>query len=62
MSIKSGLNQRFYVHGNDLSGDVAAITNAEGSFGNYDITSITKVAHARILGQAGGRIEVVVLQ
>jgi|TARA_R110000751_G_scaffold97232_2_gene189239 hypothetical protein len=57
MSIKSGLNQRFYVHGNDLSGDVASITTAEGMFDEYDITDITKVAHARILGQASGRME-----
>lgn len=57
MAIKSGLNQRFYVHGNDLSGDTAAITNAEGSFDDYDHTAIDKVAHVHANGQAVGVME-----
>jgi hypothetical protein len=57
MAIKSGLNQRFYVHGNDLSGDTAAITSVVGGFDDLDFTDITKVAHVHSNQLASGSME-----
>lgn len=57
MAKAAGLSQKFYMHGKDLSGDVAAITNAEGSFADLDFTDITQPAHARDLGIAAGMME-----
>jgi len=57
MAKASGLDQKLYVHGYDLSGDVGSITNVEGSFGEFDTTDITQAAHSRILGLASGSLE-----
>lgn len=57
MAVKSGLNQRLYVEGNDLSGDTMSINNGEGTFDELDITDITLVAHKRLLTLAAGVFE-----
>ena len=54
MSKQSGLGQQFYLNGNNLSGDVGAITNAAGTIAPLDVTAINKLAHERIGGRRSG--------
>jgi hypothetical protein len=56
MAKKSGLAQKLYVHGYDISGDVGAINNCAGPSAVLDVTSIEKSAHERIYGLEDGEI------
>ncbi len=56
MSKSSGLGNRLYVAGYDISGDVGAISNASTPRGVQDITGIDKSAHERLLLNSSGEI------
>jgi len=58
MAKKSGLGQQIFVHGYDLSGDVATIDNASSPRGLLDTTALNAPAHERILGLSDGNIGV----
>tara|TARA_R110000737_G_scaffold69432_1_gene97914 strand:+ start:856 stop:1191 length:336 start_codon:yes stop_codon:yes gene_type:complete len=58
MAKKSGLGQQIFVHGYDLSGDVAAIDNASSPRGLLDSTAINASAHERIMGLSDGNLAV----
>jgi hypothetical protein len=58
MAKKSGLGQQIFVHGYDLSGDVAAINNASSPRGVLDTTALNAPAHERILGLSDGSLGV----
>ena len=50
MAKQSGLGQQIFVHGYDLSGDVAAIDNAGSPREALDTTALNASAHERVLG------------
>jgi hypothetical protein len=54
----SGLGGRFYLGGNDLSGDIQSATISGGPV-PIDVTDITQSAHARLGGLRDGKIGVV---
>ena len=58
MAKKSGLGQQIFVHGYDLSGDVAAIDNAGSPRELLDITGLNASAHERVMGLSDGNIGV----
>ena len=58
MAKKSGLGQQLFVHGYDLSGDVAAISNASSPRGVLDVTPINASAYERVLGLSDGNLAV----
>ena len=47
MAKQSGLGQRFYAHGYDISGDVGSITKAASPSGVQDVTAINVSGHER---------------
>ena len=58
MAKQSGLGQQIFVHGYDLSGDVATIDNASSPRGLLDTTALNAPAHERLLGLSDGNIGV----
>ena len=56
MAKKSGLGNKFYVHGHDLSGDVGAINSCETRVALLDTTSIEETQHTRLQGLSDGEI------
>jgi hypothetical protein len=58
MAKKSGLGQQIFVHGYDLSGDVATIDNAGSPRNLLDITAINAPATERLVGLSDGNISV----
>jgi len=58
MAKKSGLGQQIFVHGYDLSGDVAAINNASSPRELLDSTALNASAHERIMGLTDGNLAV----
>ena len=56
MAKKTGLAQKFYVHGYDLSGDVGAINNCESRVALLDTTAIEETQHTRMQGLSDGEI------
>jgi len=58
MAKKSGLGQQIFVHGYDLSGDVATIDNAGSPRNLLDITAINAPANERLVGLSDGNISV----
>ena len=57
MAKQSGLNQRFYIAGYDISGDVGSITKAAASRNVQDITGLDKSALERIGLHADGLLD-----
>ena len=58
MAKKSGLGQQIFVHGYDLSGDVASIDNAGSPRELLDTTALNASAHERVMGLSDGNIGV----
>jgi hypothetical protein len=58
MAKQSGLGGRFYLAGNDLSGDIQS-ASISGGPAVLDVTDITQSAHARLGGLRDGKISVV---
>ena len=58
MAKQSGLGQQIFVHGYDLSGDVAAIDNAGSPREALDTTALNASAHERVLGLSDGNLGV----
>ena len=58
MAKKSGLGQQIFVHGYDLSGDIATIDNAGSPRNLLDITAINAPANERLVGLSDGNISV----
>jgi hypothetical protein len=58
MAKKSGLGQQIFVHGYDLSGDVAAIDGAGSPRNLLEITAINASATERLVGLSDGNISV----
>jgi len=58
MAKKSGLGQQIFVHGYDLSGDVATIDNAGSPRGLLDITAVNASATERLVGLSDGNLSV----
>ena len=56
MAKQSGLGQRLYLRGYDISGDVGSIDNASTPTDLLDVTSIDKLAYERILGKRSGML------
>ncbi len=54
MAKSSGLGDRFYVSGVDISGDVGSLSNVHGGPGTLDVTNITQSAMERLGGQRDG--------
>lgn len=57
MSKQSGLGDRLYVGGYDLSGDVGALNRISGSVAPISVTGINKSAPERIFGRRDGGID-----
>jgi len=58
MAKKSGLGQQIFVHGYDLSGDVATIDNAGSPRNLLDITAVNASATERLVGLSDGNLSV----
>jgi hypothetical protein len=58
MAKQSGLGDRLYWSGNDLSGNISAIDGAGGGPALLDVTDITQSAHSRIGGLRDGTMSV----
>ena len=56
MAKKTGLAQKFYVHGYDLSGDVGAINTCRTGVALLDTTAIEETQHTRLQGLSDGEI------
>lgn len=56
MAKKSGLGQRFYLHGYDLSGDVGSVQTCAARRGSQDVTGLDKPALERVLTLGDGEI------
>ena len=56
MAKKTGLGQKFYVHGYDLSGDVGAINTCRTGVALLDTTAIEETQHTRLQGLSDGEI------
>jgi len=54
---KSGIGQRLYVHGFDISGDTGQINNIGSPIGLLDVTSIDVSAMERIMGKRDAEID-----
>lgn len=57
MAKSSGLGNRFYVGGYDLSGDTQSVKNVGGGNTPIDVTGMDKSAYERIGGRRDGRVE-----
>jgi hypothetical protein len=58
MAKKSGLGGQIFVHGYDLSGDVATINNASSPRELLDSTALNASAHERVMGLSDGNLAV----
>jgi hypothetical protein len=58
MAKKSGLGQQIFVHGYDLSGDVAAIDNAGSPRNLLEITAVNASGIERLVGLSDGNLSV----
>ena len=58
MAKKSGLGQQIFVHGYDLSGDVATIDNAGSPRDLLDATALNASANERLVGLSDGTMTV----
>jgi len=58
MAKKGGLGQQIFVHGYDLSGDIAAINNASSPRELLEATALNASAHERLLGLSDGNLGV----
>ena len=58
MAKKSGLGQQIFVHGYDLSGDVATIENAGSPRELLEVTALNASAHERVMGRSDGNLAV----
>ena len=58
MAKKSGLGGQIFVHGYDLSGDVATINNASSPRELLDSTALNASGHERIMGLSDGNLAV----
>jgi len=58
MAKKSGLGEQIFVHGYDLSGDVAAIDNAGSPRNLLDLTAINSSGTERLVGLSDGNLAV----
>ena len=56
MAKKTGLGQKFYVHGYDLSGDVGAINTCRTGVALLDTTAVEETQHTRLQGLSDGEI------
>lgn len=56
MAKQSGIGQRLYIHGFDISGDVGQIDGIGSPINLLDVTSIDKSAVERIMGRRDARI------
>ena len=54
MAKSAGLNQRFFINGYDLSGDVGALEDASSPRETFDVTSLDKSANERLMGRGDG--------
>lgn len=57
MSKQSGLGDNLYVGGNDLSGDISALSRIGGGVATLDVTDITQSANARLGSLRDGAID-----
>lgn len=57
MTKQGGLGQRFFVGGNNLSGDIGSFQRIRGGFKTWDVPDITQSAYARIGMQRDGAID-----
>lgn len=57
MAKQSGLGDALYISGNDLSGDITAISNVGGGPAALDVTGISKSAFERLGGIRDGRLD-----
>lgn len=53
---ESGLGDRLYVGGYDLSGDTQSIKELSGQVGVLDVTDLTQSAYQRLHGERGGKL------
>ena len=58
MAKKSGLGQQIFVHGYDLSGDVATIDNAGSPRNLLEITAVNASGIERLVGLSDGNLSV----
>ncbi len=58
MAKKSGLDQRFYIQGNDLSGDISALNGVSSPRGVIDVPNLAKSAMERLYGLSDGQMEI----
>ena len=58
MAKKSGLDQRFYIGGNDLSGDISALNGVSSPRGVLDVPNLAASAMERLYGLSDGNMEV----
>lgn len=56
MAKSSGIGQRLYVAGYDISGDVGSINNAGSPLQHLDVTAIDKSAMERIIGRRDAQL------
>ena len=56
----SGLGDRFYVGGYDISGDVNSLSGIHGGPAPLDVTDITQKAHSRLGGLRDGGLDFIV--
>ena len=56
MAKATGLNQRFFIGGRDISGDIGALTGAGSPRGVLPVTGIDKSAIERLLAHGDGRL------
>ena len=57
MPMQGGLNQRLFLDGYNLSGDVGSLGNVSSPRGVIDVTSIDRSAYERLLGLGDGQME-----
>ena len=57
MSKTSGLGDNFYIGGNDISGDISALSKISGSEATLNVTDITQSAMSRLGGKRDGAID-----
>ena len=60
MAKTSGLGDRYYVGGYDISGYTNALEKITPSVELIDVTDITQFAHSRLQGQSDGAIDITV--
>ena len=54
MAKQSGLGDRLFINGVDISGDIGSLSNIHGGMATLDVTDITKSAFERIGGVRDG--------